>query len=1233
MRNSSAPLVRRILAATLSVALVLLAGLVPGGGSAAADTIVFASGWEDGQDRGLSNRVEYSREVAGYYNSSDPPPECGARFGERPRSGDYSLMMAGYSRAGYAYAYFRVFDQNIPVVDGTRIGYWIYHQEGTAKISVDGHFTDGTTLRDFGGGALKDQHGVPIHPAARTDPMNQWYYVEVDLTPAAGKTLDFIMFAFDNGGDGFTGPFRTYVDDLQVVEGGSNACIASVSADHWQGVYFNNMQLAGDPVMVRDDGAGFLDFNWGGGSPDSDCEVGADYFSVRWTRDVSFTAGTYRFTITSDDGFRLYVDDALKLERWINQAPTTYTVDVTLTGGIHTLELEYYENGGGAVAGLSWMELAASQTWAYPVGDAPSGAGWQVTNPLGNSWYSSQNQRWYRGHLGEDWARTGGGSLGEPVYAAAAGRVVTLLDNCGNYVDVVIIEHQVDGLSEPIYSFYGHLEADGYVSEGDWVAKRQQIGVLGDPVSFFPHLHFEIKNRTALVNPPFSSCADIASGIYIGAGYSGLSGDYGGGDDYDPSDGIAGNYYYHPTRFIEARKVVTPVDDCAEFVADLNYPDDTGVSAGETIRKGWRLDNCGDTSWSTEGGYRAVRTAGSYGPASFAIPSAGPGQIADLYTDITVPDTAGTYRSTYRLEGPRGAFGTEFWVQIVVAEPPDPCLATVAADRWLGEYFNNKSLSGSPVMVRDDGDGFLDFDWGGGSPSSGCGIGIDGYSARWTREIEFSGGTYRFTVTADDGLRLYIDGDLKLVRWFDQAPTTYTVDVPLSAGSHTVQLEFYENGGGAVARLSWEQLTDASCFASVAPDRWQGEYFGNMDLSGSPLMVRDDGNGFLQFDWGGNSPASDCGIAPDGFSVRWTRDAAFDQSTYRFTVTADDGFRLYIDSVLKLEAWIDQAPTTYTVDVPLSAGYHEVRLDYYENGGGAVAGLSWQDISGQPLPVKSKLTIHTSFTGPESMIFIEQARPTVVKILDEVKVARQVKQVSPGTLIVGRIWYDPWQRLGDGNPAGRADEWWQNVRQRIEANPEVDYWEGYNEPAIHTPDLMAWYAEFEKRRVEIMAAHGYRACIGNFSTGMPPAEVDVWRAFYPAIDAARQHGGVLGLHEYSAPNMDWLFDYQSGEGWLTGRYRKVYNQFLIPDGRVLPLVITECGLDGGVMGEPGRGWRSYQSAEAYMEQLKWYDSLLMEDSYVLGATIFSLEIPNWWDFDISGRVRELLTEYVRTSGQ
>jgi hypothetical protein len=110
-------------------------------------------------------------------------------------------------------------------------------------------------------------------------------------------------------------------------------------------------------------------------------------------------------------------------------------------------------------------------------------------------------------------------------------------------------------------------------------------------------------------------------------------------------------------------------------------------------------------------------------------------------------------------------------------------------------------------MVRDDGAGFLDFDFGLGSPSSSCGVGVDNFSTRWTRTVNFSAGTYRFTATGDDGIRLYVDGQLKIDQWIDQAPTTYTADVALSAGNHDLRFEFYENGVGAVARLSWTQIS------------------------------------------------------------------------------------------------------------------------------------------------------------------------------------------------------------------------------------------------------------------------------------------------------------------------------------------------------------------------------------------------------------------------------------------
>jgi len=308
-------------------------------------------------------------------------------------------------------------------------------------------------------------------------------------------------------------------------------------------------------------------------------------------------------------------------------------------------------------------------------------------------------------------------------------------------------------------------------------------------------------------------------------------------------------------------------------------------------------------------------------------------------------------------------------------------------------------------------------------------------------------------------------------------------------------------------------------------------------------------------------------------------------------------------------------------------------MEYYERGVGATASLSWRKVEDPPPPTEgSKLTIHGGFEGPESMRFVREAQPATVKVLDRVEVAREIKQVSPDTKVVARIYFA--SQPMDGDPVQRANEWWNQVANKVLNNPEVDYWEGYNEPGNLNASEMAWYARFEQRRVEILAQNGRKACIGNFSTGTPDVNREIWEAFYPAIDAAIAHGGVLGLHEYSAPTMDTYFDPGTGEGWHTGRYRKVYRQFLIPSGRQIPLVITECGIDGGVAPpcrSGGCGWKAYQSADNYFNQLKWYDALLQQDAYVLGATIYCLELPNpeWDSFDIAGDVLNKLIEYVR----
>jgi hypothetical protein len=293
-----------------------------------------------------------------------------------------------------------------------------------------------------------------------------------------------------------------------------------------------------------------------------------------------------------------------------------------------------------------------------------------------------------------------------------------------------------------------------------------------------------------------------------------------------------------------------------------------------------------------------------------------------------------------------GIFGMA--MRTMDSSPPPSCTASVSTDRWRGEYYSNRSLSGTPSMVRDDGNGPLNFEWNWSAVSATCGIGAENFSVRWTRDLSFNGGTYRFSVTGDDGVRLYVDGILQIDRWIDQGATTYTADIPLSAGNHYIVMEYYQHLGGSAAKLSWQQINSVPsslCTAPVSTDRWRGEYYNNTSLSGTPSMVRDDGNGPLNFEWNWSAVSATCGIGAENFSVRWTRDLSSNGATYRFSVTGDDGVRLYVDGILQIDRWIDQGATTYTADIPLSAGNHYVVMEYYQHLGGSAAKLSWQQIN------------------------------------------------------------------------------------------------------------------------------------------------------------------------------------------------------------------------------------------------------------------------------------------------
>ncbi len=250
-----------------------------------------------------------------------------------------------------------------------------------------------------------------------------------------------------------------------------------------------------------------------------------------------------------------------------------------------------------------------------------------------------------------------------------------------------------------------------------------------------------------------------------------------------------------------------------------------------------------------------------------------------------------------------------------------------------GSYYNNMTLSGTPVLTRADT--LINFDWGIGSPDPR--VSADHFSARWTRTAFFSetDALYNFTVTADDGVRLYIDGKPVIDQWKDQPATTYSTLVMLTASEqHTITMEYYENQGFAVAKLNWEQVSP--------PVGFLGSYYSNSALAGRPALTRLDSA--INFDWRTGSPEP-TSLPADNFSARWTMNTYLSTGQYQFTVTADDGVRLYLDDKLIIDKWKDQSATTYNSIKWITGGVHALKMEYYEHTGFAVAKLSWQIVS------------------------------------------------------------------------------------------------------------------------------------------------------------------------------------------------------------------------------------------------------------------------------------------------
>ena len=78
---------------------------------------------------------------------------------------------------------------------------------------------------------------------------------------------------------------------------------------------------------------------------------------------------------------------------------------------------------------------------------------------------------------------------------------------------------------------------------------------------------------------------------------------------------------------------------------------------------------------------------------------------------------------------------------------------------------------------------------------------------RWSRQVNFQPGRYRFQARADDGIRVYVDDQLIIDEWHSALKRPTTVDLWVD-GSRQVVVEYYERGGDAQVRFWWNRIGD-----------------------------------------------------------------------------------------------------------------------------------------------------------------------------------------------------------------------------------------------------------------------------------------------------------------------------------------------------------------------------------------------------------------------------------------
>jgi hypothetical protein len=534
----------------------------------------------------------------------------------------------------------------------------------------------------------------------------------------------------------------------------------AIAQGAWYGEYFSNRGLAGGPVFTCYDNR--LRFDWGTGSPGGG--VPSDNFSVRWTRAEWFESGTYRFSYRSDDGIRVWVGDTLMVDDWRERQAGWSWVDHYVTGGTHTVRVEYFEQSGSAAVEVAWERISGGAVWRAEYYDDRKLSGSpnlvRYDPAIDFDWgYESPGDGIPADGFSVRWTRTLGFTSGSYRFYASCDDGVRISVDNNLVVDAWQDQKLPNTRTGDIFLGSGrHTVVVEYYEHGGEASAHVWWKRLG-AFTGWEGLYYdnaELRGGPALIRDDAEISFDWGEGAPA---------------DWMPAD----NFSVVWTRNITF----------SPGLYRFNVRSDDGVRVW--LDNGLLMDY-----WE-------------------------PMEYQYHYVDGVYLE--GTHELRVEYFERAGSARIRFWWELVssavpypTAPVPTPMPTSVTPGPWQAEYFNNRDLSGSPTVVRSDA--AVDFNWGWDAPAYA--VNRDNFSVRWSGTFPFEAGRYRFTTTSDDGVRVTVDGQRVINAWYAMRGTR-TGYADLSAGNHTVRVEYFERLQAAMVRLDWQRVGAATAPVATPP--------------------------------------------------------------------------------------------------------------------------------------------------------------------------------------------------------------------------------------------------------------------------------------------------------------------------------------------------------------------------------------------------------------------------------